>query len=155
MTWELVDAKMGEPTGNRCLVNRGAQRRGSLSGKSTYFFSFFWITPRPHFSHASSLWLDSLYLHLQDCTNAASSLSQDHIYWTLGQKELWARTLICHSLKQLFPLMVSIQRIAQWRWHWLLTYSECGRPTHMMPELFLKNNLGVNRNCKIGSVTHG
>lgn len=24
----------------------------------------------------------------------------------------------------------------------------------MMPELFLKNNLGVNRNCKIGSVTH-
>lgn len=23
----------------------------------------------------------------------------------------------------------------------------------MMPELFLRNNLGVNRNCKIGSVT--
>lgn len=71
-----------------------------------------------------------------------------------GQTELWARTLICHSLKQLFPLMVSSQRIAQWRWHCLLTYSECGRPTQMMPELLLKNNLSVHRSCKIGSVTH-
>lgn len=96
----------------------------------------------------------SLYLHPWDGTKAASSPSHNHIHWNQGQTELWARSLMCHSLKQLFPLMVSIQRIAQWRWHWLLTYSECGRPTQMMPELFLKNNLGVNRNGKIGSVTH-
>lgn len=69
-------------------------------------------------------------------------------------RELWARTLICHSLNSLFSLMVSIQRIAQGRWHWLLTYSECGRPAEMMPKLFLKNNLSVTGNCKINRVTH-
>lgn len=106
--------------------------RTSLNGDwSAICFSLFCISPPPRcqfcLSRASALWsalpcsysLERAWLELPRLAMITNTGARG--------RQLWARTLICHSLKSLFSLMVSIQRIAQRRWHWLLTYSECGR----------------------------
>lgn len=98
---------------------------------SNLFQSLLYLPPPPRcqfcLSRASALWsalpcsysLERAWLELPRLAMITNTGARG--------RQLWARTLICHSLKSLFFLMVSIQRIAQRRWHWLLTYSECGR----------------------------